>query len=333
MRAGSPCCSASASSMRCCSGPATCSSSTRVLGFALLALRRLGDRAPARPDRRVPALSGALRARARRMLLVRHRGRRRVRVRAVRGVERPRLRPRLVPRRGARDRAHLRLELHLAARPVHLRSPSTCRWRPASCSASSSAGAAGTSDRSRAPQRRGALAMARARAAAAAASRSASLPRSSCRDPEPARRPPSSSSTLARTIGRAALAAFYALTVAAPRVDRGVPRWLRPLRVRRPDAAQQLSAADRAGELRLLRLGPRLLGPRRTDARDAARDGALRAGPAAAQPLVAGALSLRADRVRVAPLHLRPGARREAEALGDAARTRCAAPPGRGPRC
>ena len=56
---------------RCCSGPATCCSSTRVLGFALLGLRRLGDRAllaliaaclalsGARPRRCGPALSAA----------------------------------------------------------------------------------------------------------------------------------------------------------------------------------------------------------------------------------------------------------------------------------
>ena len=132
---------------------------------------------PARPDRRVPAVPGVRRARARRLLLDRHRHRRRVPVPAVRGVERSRLRPRLVARRHGRDRARLLLELHVAARAVrvpHLlradgdRHPGRLRHRQARLARRPRRGRerrwrAGDGSRSR---------------SSSAASRSASLPRS-----------------------------------------------------------------------------------------------------------------------------------------------------------
>ncbi len=302
-----------------------------LLGF--VAARRcaaLGDRALLRADRRLPRLSGARRGAARRALFAAGRGRRRVRVPAVRGVERPRLRPRLVPRRRARDRAHLRLELALAARPVHLRFASSCRWRPASF-VGFVVGRRGW------PARPIASAAAERRAPWTALAVAVGLRRDRADRLRRDRRRDAGVfvSTLARTIGRAALAACYALVVVRlVRDRRELPRWLRPLRDagRMPLSNYLLQTAlasfvfygwglgwwNTAGPAR-----ESVAGARRSSSSSSCRSAACWLARFRYGPL----------EYAVAPLHVRRGERREAEAPRRAARTRCAAPPGRGPRC
>ena len=150
--------------------------------------------------------------------------------------------------------------------------------------------------------------------------------------------------TLARTVARPALMAFYAHAAARARPARG--HAVAPsVRARRTDAAQQLPAADADGPGHLLRLGPRLLGSRLAVDRGRARDRPVLPRPAAAQRGVAGALPLRPGRVRLAPPHLRPAralSRRRARARlrpwrartpAPAAHTSGAARRDRTPRC
>jgi uncharacterized membrane protein YeiB len=112
--------------------------------------------------------------------------------------------------------------------------------------------------------------------------------------------------SLARTVGRAALMAFYALSVLRLLERPAVARWLRPFALagRMPLSNYLLQTLPRL--LRLLRLGARLLGPRLAVGRDGAGRRPVLRRPAAAQRLVALALSLRPGRVRLAPPHLRP---------------------------
>ena len=116
---------------------------------------------------------------------------------------------------------------------------------------------------------------------------------------------------LLRTIGRAALMAFYAASILRLLDRPSAARLLPPVRPGRPHAAQQLPAADGAGHFRLLRLGPRVLGPRFALEGSGAGGGPVLPRPAAAQRLVAGALPLRAGGIRLAPAHLRPARRLE----------------------
>ena len=252
-----------------------------VLGFALLALRRVGNRhliALIAACLLFPAFAEVARVA---LLLARHRHRRRVPVPAVRGVERSRLRPRVVPRRHGRDRARLLLELHVAARAVRVRQllradgdrhPGRLRHRQARLarhrgSACSHPGALATG-RPRALRRRD-----RGRRRGVDPARQLA----GCRLAGRHLRRHAGAHDRTRGAGRVLRAHG-----AAPRRSRR-SRLAATLRVRRPDAAQQLSAADRAREHRLLRMGPRLLESRRTGERDAARDRPLRSGPAAAQ--------------------------------------------------
>ena len=116
-------------------------------------------------------------------------------------------------------------------------------------------------------------------------------------------------SALARTIGRASLAACYALVVVRiVRDHRELPRWLRPLRDagRMPLSNYLLQTALATFVFYGWGLGF-------WNSAGAGRGGRagghpLRRGPAAAQPPLAQALSLRAARIPLAPLHVRLGA-------------------------
>ena len=141
MRAGSRCCWRSASSTRRCSGRATCSLVYAVLGFGLLGDPPLAGPRGARADRPLPRLPGGRRRVCGRCCCrSRPRPSRPSSTRTSRSRTPPpsaaaRSSTRCARRRGSSPGATPRRSA-CSATPR-----STCRWRPASCSASSSAGA------------------------------------------------------------------------------------------------------------------------------------------------------------------------------------------------